>query len=62
MIQRDHYNGPISFSCDGCPEATDTHCSDFTSALAKARSRGWKARKADGEWQHFCPDCASEEE
>jgi hypothetical protein len=62
-IERSYYNGPISFICDGldenrrgCFDHTDTHCSDFGSALAKAKARGWSVKKVGSEWQHFCPD------
>lgn len=61
-IEREHYNGPISFTCDerGCHEFDDTHSSDFSSALAKAKSHGWTVRKVGSEWLHFCPDCGDE--
>lgn len=57
MIERDGYDGPITFCCDECGELDDTRCADFASALAKARSHGWRVRKAGDEWQHFCADC-----
>lgn len=58
MIERPHYDGPISFVCDGCGEAEDMHCTGWAGANAKARSRGWKAIKAGDEWEHLCPPCA----
>lgn len=58
-IERPHFNGPISFVCDDCGEAEDTHCSFWNGANAKARSHGWKPIKAGDEWEHLCPDCAA---
>lgn len=59
-IERERYDGPISLVCDGvkCHEYLDTHCEVFSGALAKAKARGWKVRKVNGEWLHFCSDCA----
>lgn len=57
-IDRDGFNGPITFCCDDCGDVDETRCSDFASALAKSRSHGWKALKVEDEWEHRCPDCA----
>lgn len=56
-IDRQSYNGPITFCCDECGELDDTHCSDFSSALAKVKSHGWIARKFGDDWLHMCADC-----
>lgn len=60
-IDRERFNGPIIFMCDGprCHEANETHCENFAGALAKAKSHGWAVRKVGDEWQHLCPDCQS---
>lgn len=59
MIDRPHYNGPISFQCDGCPEVLETHCEDFGGAAAKMKAAGWRPKlDAAGEWSHFCPECS----
>jgi hypothetical protein len=57
-IEREYYGGPIVFHCDGrrCAEVCETHCNEFSGALAKAKSRGWRAVKVGDEWEHFCPD------
>lgn len=57
-LERDGYNGPLTFCCDCCGEVEETHCSDWNSALAKIKAHGWKARKVDEEWQHSCGDCS----
>lgn len=58
MIDRERHGGPIIVRCDDCDDICETHCTDFTSALAKAKSRGFVVRKHGDEWQHFCRDCA----
>ena len=59
-IERDLFVGAIAFRCDGpkCHEYDETHCSDFSGALAKLRSHGWTSRKDGDDWLHFCGDCA----
>lgn len=56
-IDREYFNGPITFCCDNCGELDETRCSNFSSALAKAKSHGWKVRKNDDDWTHLCYDC-----
>ena len=34
-IQRDHFDGPITFVCDICGEEDETRCTNFAGALAK---------------------------
>lgn len=58
-IDRDGWQGPITIMCDGpgpCHEICETRCTDFTSALQKAKSRGWVVYKVGDEWRHNCPD------
>ena len=57
-LERDGYNGPITFCCDECGELEETRCAEFSGAMAKVKAHGWKARKVDDDWQHFCKDCA----
>lgn len=56
-FERAHYNGPIAFCCDECGEVDETHCEEFTGALAKVKSHGWAVRKDGDDWLHFCGDC-----
>lgn len=62
-IDREYFNGPISFQCDAkrCTETDETHCTDFPSALAKMKSHGWATRQLRGEWIHICPICLEAE-
>lgn len=57
-IERERFNAPISFICDApkCNEYTDTHTTDFNSARAKMKARGWTTANINNEWRHFCPD------
>lgn len=61
-IEREHYDGPITLLCDGprCHELCETHCSDFPSALAKAKAHGWRPTLIANEWMHFCGECVAE--
>lgn len=60
-IDREYFDGPIVVHCDGkrCAEVIETRCTDFTSAIAKIKARGWRVVKVSegGEgWEHLCPD------
>jgi Fe2+ or Zn2+ uptake regulation protein len=57
-IERDGYNGPISYCCDNCGDIEETRCAEFSGAHAKVKAHGWRTFKAADEWQHHCPDCA----
>jgi Fe2+ or Zn2+ uptake regulation protein len=58
-LERDGYNGPITFCCDECGEVEQTRCTEFSGAMAKVRAHGWKARKVGEDWNHYCKDCAA---
>jgi Fe2+ or Zn2+ uptake regulation protein len=58
-LERASYDGPITFCCDECGECDETRCSDFASAMLKAKSHGWKARKVGEDWNHYCKDCVA---
>lgn len=49
------------FHCDGCSVGAACFDADTTQeAVSKAKEAGWKVRKLDDEWHHFCPDCGSD--
>ena len=58
-IERDHFNGPITFVCDECGDRDETHCEDFAGALAKYKRHGGAAVKRHGEWEHVCGECGA---
>lgn len=59
MITRDHYEGPISFTCDhaSCSEHHSTGECDWSSAIADLKNAGWRniLDKSTNEWGHYCP-------
>ena len=58
-IEREHFDGPITFVCDVCGEHDETNCQNFGGALAKFKSHGGKVVKGDDdEWEHHCRECA----
>jgi hypothetical protein len=32
---------------------------EFDVMISDAKDEGWKVSKADGQWEHTCPDCAA---
>lgn len=57
MIERRYFGGPIDVHCDTCPAGLETGTKDFSEARVTMREEGWKARRIDDQWLHFCPDC-----
>jgi len=55
MIHRNH--GDISFECDFCEETFDTNQADWNTAWNMAKRDGWRSKKVDSQWEHFCPKC-----
>lgn len=64
MIERNGFGDMASFdiTCNECrkEENFDTD-GDFGQAIHDAKDRGWKVFKVGTQWQHKCPDCASEQ-
>ena len=67
MIDTDRTFGTTTIYCDtkGCNfeqefEGFDGEV-DFYGAIDEAKKSGWKIRKIDGEWHHYCPSCIEEE-
>lgn len=50
----DRQHGDIVFECDTCENVLETKQADFSSAWNMAQREGWKSRKVDGNWVHFC--------
>lgn len=53
----DRQHGDVVFECDGCGEVLETDTADFGSALNMLKREGWRARKFDNVWQHYCGAC-----
>jgi len=43
--------------CDGCDESYNYRSYDFMDVVENARDDGWQAKKVDGDWEHYCPEC-----
>lgn len=57
MIEKEFFGFVIN--CDECSNYLNCDVyEDFGGAIQMAKDEGWKIRKIDGEWQHFCPVCA----
>jgi len=56
-IERDGLS--ITVECDGagCTDYLLVDSEFFGDVLQKIKDNGWKSKKQDGEWYHFCPEC-----
>lgn len=62
MIERNGFGEMADFdiTCDKCGEESNFDTDgDFFQAIADAKRNGWKVTKQNGQWQHFCPECAN---
>jgi len=48
--------GKYDLECDSCGES-EVNMDSFDDALNYAKENGWKIKKINGEWKHYCPDC-----
>lgn len=44
--------------CDCCGSELDIEW-DYLDAVSAIRSHEWSAKKVDGEWVNYCPECQS---
>lgn len=52
--------GPLQIECDCCGdvvEAADVDCKDFYELKDAVEEDGWRTRRIDKRWKHFCCDC-----
>lgn len=52
MISRNHND--IIFECDACGDTLETMQADWNSAWNTAKRQGWRSKKMDGAWEHYC--------
>ena len=50
------YKNKHQASCDNCGEGFE--CETWDEVLERMRDDGWRKKLIDGEWNHFCRDCA----
>ena len=55
MISRDHND--IIFECDACGDTLETMQADWSAAWNMAKRDGWRSKKHDGVWEHYCNNC-----
>lgn len=71
MIEFERYEegynpeGEMTVECDFMDRFTKKACvneevytGDWQECIDQAKEDGWKVKKVNGEWQHFCPDHA----
>ena len=50
----------LIYECDGCGQEEEFIDTDFATAFAELKDKGWVARKAAGDqWEHYCEECKS---
>jgi len=58
-IEREYYNGPISFLCDhasGCSDVCETEHKNFHDALVDMKAEKWRVYKSGDKWLHMCTE------
>lgn len=54
------FDGEITFVCDDCGEELHTDEAAFPVALSVLKKEQWANIKNKGDYEHYCPACASE--
>lgn len=59
MININRKLDQTEIECDGdyCNNSFDVEGTWFKDATDKMKQKGWKIKKINGEWKHFCSDC-----
>ena len=57
MIEKQH--DEETMVCDGCGDPLDRSFDpgEFMAMIDYAKGQGWKVRKTDHTYAHWCPDC-----
>lgn len=55
MIRKD--NGELIAECNECSAEFAGGAFEWSEFIQDLKDNGWKFRKEDDEWEHFCPDC-----
>ena len=51
-------HGTKMVTCDNC--GTGFGADTWDAARVRMQGDGWKTRRVDGEWAHFCDECQEE--
>lgn len=57
MIRKD--KGEYVCTCDECGDKNYGGTLEFHDFVQQLKEDGWRIRKDEDEWQHFCPECES---
>ena len=52
--------GGKAVTCDNCGDGFEAD--DWESARMIMKEQGWKTKRVNGVYQHFCADCSEEEQ
>lgn len=59
MSQRKKIPRTVDITCDECSSKfLETKAFNFRDASTEMREAGWVSAEIEGEWEHFCPECA----
>jgi hypothetical protein len=58
-IEFNNYKQEGIISCDECGESEEYLADDFYDFITIAKNEGWRIKKIDDEWQHFCENCVN---
>lgn len=50
-------DGELVCECNECGEEIHGGTMEFREFVDDLKRTGWKIRKEEDEWMHFCPDC-----
>lgn len=57
-IEFNNYKQEGVINCDECGESEEYFAEDFYDFIAIAKNQGWRIKKVNDEWQHFCENCS----
>lgn len=51
-------DGELACECDSCGAELYGGCTaDFREFVEEVKAAGWRARKEEGAWVHYCDEC-----
>jgi len=56
MIENIYDKTKKQVTCDNCGEGFEAD--SWTNAQAEMKQQGWKTKRVDDEWVHYCEDCS----
>jgi hypothetical protein len=59
MTIRNH-NGEHIAECDECGSEVYGGTTEFLDFIQELKNDGWRIRKVEGEWEHYCEACSED--